>query len=389
MELEDLLIPIPDWLTTKNYLPYQIGSQVLKYDNKSSFPEIKEGSIVFFGLSSSDDKFSFSKNVRLFFYPLISHFTEVNLIDIGDVVEGKTFEDTCEVLSTIVSYCISNHALPVYLGFKHHEMLGIYNAYEKMKKIVNIATIDALIDADHQRDQVDEINWVTYLINREPNYLFNFSALAFQSYYVQEQILDLFEKLHFDLVRVGKIHQNLIHEVEPVIRSSDIVSVDLNSVRFADFPATTFLSPNGLTGEEICQIMRIAGMNENLSALAVFGDVISTQSHNETLTRVSYSLIAQMLWYFVHGYYNRPHENPYVDKEGFLKYIVANSELKTEFVFYKSNISNRWWMEVPFSSKSKPNLERHLLIPCTYDDYQEALNNIIPARWWKTYQKLL
>lgn len=389
MELEDILSPLPDWLTKKNYSSHQIGSQIIKYEQGHGFPEITEGNVVIFGLISRDEKNSFSQKVRTFFYSLTSHFPDVGLVDLGDFTEGETFDDTCEALSTIIAYCVSQHAIPVYLGYRHQESFGVYLAYEKLKKIVNLSVIDAMIDVHHQKDEVDETNWITYLIHREPNYLFNFSALAYQSYFVPEQFIDLFEKMHFDVVRLGKIRQNIFSEVEPIIRSTDSLSVDLNAIRFADFPASSLASPNGLSGEEICQIMRIAGMSENLSSLALFGDAMLNRPDRENEQHTSYLLIAQMLWYFVYGYYHRPHENPYHDRNIFLKYIVSNNELNSEIIFYKSNFSNRWWMEIPYRSKSMPELERHLIVPCTYEDYLEALNNVIPVRWWKTYQKLL
>ncbi len=33
--------------------------------------------------------------------------------------------------------------------------------------------------------------------------------------------------------------------------------------------------------------------------------------------------------------------------------------------------------------------KRHQFVPCSYQDYQTALNQEIPDRWWKVQQKLM
>ncbi len=54
--------------------------------------------------------------------------------------------------------------------------------------------------------------------------------------------------------------------------------------------------------------------------------------------------------------------------------------------FYKSNKSGRWWMEIDLISESKH--KRHTLIPCSYKDYQKALEQKIPNRWFRALKKL-
>jgi hypothetical protein len=55
-----------------------------------------------------------------------------------------------------------------------------------------------------------------------------------------------------------------------------------------------------------------------------------------------------------------------------------------ELNFYKSPASGRWWIEIP---KGDLQAERVQLVPCSSEDYQEALQGIIPKRWWKAQQK--
>src|SRR3546814_12147787 len=57
-----------------------------------------------------------------------------------------------------------------------------------------------------------------------------------------------------------------------------------------------------------------------------------------------------------------------------------------EVVFYKSNRSGRWWMQIPYPEQHSRN-DRFHLVPCSYRDYQQASSGEMPDRWWKTYQK--
>jgi len=45
-------------------------------------------------------------------------------------------------------------------------------------------------------------------------------------------------------------------------------------------------------------------------------------------------------------------------------------------------------MEVPFPPSNQSKYERHYLVPCNKEDYENAMKNELPDLWWKTYQKL-
>jgi len=58
-----------------------------------------------------------------------------------------------------------------------------------------------------------------------------------------------------------------------------------------------------------------------------------------------------------------------------------------ELVFYKSDKTERWWIEIPFISHLNNNLKRNSLLPCSHDEYIVACNNEMPERWWKAQRK--
>jgi len=175
-----------------------------------------------------------------------------------------------------------------------------------------------------------------------------------------------------------------LEDIEPMIRNADMLSFDISAVRYSDAPGNVNASPNGFYGEEACQIMRYAGLSDKLSSLGLYE--INPVIDNNNIT--SY-LAAQMLWYFIDGFVNRKHIIPQRDKENFIKYLVPIKNNQYEIIFYKYDITNQWWMEIPCSINNVDKYKRHYLVPCSYKDYQIACNDDIPDRLWMMFQKLL
>ena len=70
-------------------------------------------------------------------------------------------------------------------------------------------------------------------------------------------------------------------------------------------------------------------------------------------------------------------------------FIFLGTHTEDEILFYKSDKSGRWWIEIPYPNSDRSKFQRHLLVPCTYQVYEQALQNEMPSLWWKTYQKLI
>ena len=191
------------------------------------------------------------------------------------------------------------------------------------------------------------------------------------------------KNLYFDVYRLGAVRENL-EEVEPLVRNADMISVDVSAVRQSDAPGNGNASPNGFYGEEICKIIRYAGLSDKLSSIGFYEVNPRLDVNNQTA-----HLVAQMMWHFVDGYYNRKHDHPYKDKKDYVKYTVSIKDHKDQLIFYKSKKSDRWWMDVPVKNNYKNIYEKHHLVPCSYSDYETACKDDVPDRWWQAYQKLM
>lgn len=320
--------------------------------------------------------------IRSQFYKLSLTSDKFKMIDMGNILPGATINDTYYALIETIIFLNKKKIVPIIIGGGHDITFAIYKAYEKLEQTVNIATVDRKFDLGKPDDEVNNQNFLTKIVLHQPNYLFNYTNLATQSHYVDSGTLSFIEKLYFDHLRLGEI-RNDITLTEPLIRNADIFSFDTGAIRKSDCPGNTFISPNGLFGEEACRLMRYAGMSDKISCTGIF----------ETNTIIddsglSATLVAQMIWYFVEGFYARKNDFPHLEKSTYLKFRVNSDQAKTEIIFYKSPKSDRWWMEVPYPPDKRLKFERHHLVSCNYSDYEAACKDEIPDLWWKTFHKL-
>jgi len=129
--------------------------------------------------------------------------------------------------------------------------------------------------------------------------------------------------------------------------------------------------------------MRYAGLSEKLSCVGIF-ELTDDEDNGQTA-----HLAAQMAWFFFEGHYNRKAEMPHATSPNYTAYNVAVQNSEQPIVFFKSALTDKWWMDVPYSVSKKNRYERHHFVPCSYNDYITACNNEVPDRWWQAYQKLL
>ena len=239
----------------------------------------------------------------------------------------------------------------------------------------HLKSIDSKFDLGKQDGTALADSYLSKIIIEEPNNLFNYSNIGYQTYYNSQEEIDLIEKLYFDAYRLGEVCNNIAIS-EPVFRDADLVSLDLTCVKSSDSGNFNKFQPNGFNGKEICALARYAGISDKVSCFGIFNHQGNAQ---ET------ALIAQVIWYFIEGIHYRSNEYPFGSKDNYLKYTVPNEE--EDVVFYKSDKTERWWIEIPFFINSNNKLKKNTLLPCTQDDYLAACNQELPERWLKAQRK--
>jgi formiminoglutamase len=367
----------------------QLGNVVRAYIQPNDFPDLEETDIAILGIPEDRNAVANAgcgtapEEVRTQLYKLFQGGYNVRMVDLGNMLGGNTIQDTYFALATTLTELIKNDIVPIIVGGSQDLTFAFYQAYEKLGRIVNIAAIDPQFDLGHSEEEMNSQSYLSKIILHQPNYLFNYTNIGYQTYFVDQEAIALMKNLFFDSYRLGMVREN-IEEVEPMVRNADMLSVDVTAIRMSDAPGNANAIPNGFYGEEMCQIMRYAGMSDKLSALGIFEYNPKLDRHSQTS-----QLIAQMIWYFIDGYYSRKQDFPSDKKKDFMKFTVTLKEFKDHIIFYKSRKSDRWWMEVPIKARLKTRYERHHMVPCSHKDYKTACRNTIPDRWWQTYQKLM
>ena len=362
-----------------------IGSVTAAFN--SSFPDWESSDIVFFtvhenrGASVYDANDLDHSSIRQKLYDF-KWEGDLKITDLGILQSGSKIKDTYSALAEITFEVQKKGKLLLILGGSQDLTYANYAGYEKLEQPINLSCIDHSFDvALEKKEQISSSNFINHLILYKPSLLFNFSILGCQQYYVGNEDIRFFDELYFDYLRLGEL-QNAIAKSEPILRNTDLLSVDLSSIRFSDFNGSKFSAANGFFGNEMCQMMKYAGISDKISSIGLY----NLKSGN--LRDVDCELIGQLLFFAILGYSLRKKDYPYGNKKELIKYSVFHEDTKHDLVFHKSAKSDRWWLEVPYPPTKDFKFERHHLIPCNYEDYEIAQNGVIPDLWWKTYRKL-
>ncbi len=356
-----------------------LGSKVAFHTDKE-FPDSDKIRIAILGvLDNRGDKQAYEEvdliAIRKAFYGLYPGNWESPIADFGDILPGNSIEDTFFALQKVLSKLLRQGVIPIVLGGTQDLTYGMYRAYDSQEQMVNLVSVDSKFDLGKQEEGVSADSYLSKIILDEPNNLFNYCNIGYQTYYNSQEEIDLIEKLYFDAYRLGEI-SNTIELAEPVFRDADIVSIDLNSVKSSYSGNFVTFTPNGFDGKEICSLARYAGISDKVSSFGVFNH----QNKKEEAV-----LIAQILWYFIEGVNYRSNEYPFGSREHYIKYIVPLEN--EELVFYKSNKTERWWIEINFFAGQHNKLKKNTLLPCSHEEYLTACNQEIPERWWKAQRK--
>lgn len=325
------------------------------------------------GANKENEDFAFEE-FRKQLYSLYPGNWNVSIVDLGSVEAGESIEDTYFVVKKLVEELVKKKITPIIVGGSQDLTYAMYRAYDNLDQMVNLVAVDSKFDFAKE-DSLVSNSFLSKIIVEEPNNLFNYANIGFQTYYNSQEEIDLIEKLYFEAYRLGEVSNN-IAVAEPVFRDADLVSVDMNAVQSSYSGNNKEFSPNGFTGKEICALARYAGISDKVTSFGIFNFNSNT---NEVV------LITQMLWYFIEGFCFRSNEYPFGTKENYIKYIVLIED--EELVFYKSNITGRWWIEIPFLTNVNNKLKRNTLLPCMHEDYLAACEQEIPERWWKAQRR--
>ena len=304
--------------------------------------------------------------IRSSLYGLYEGEWGLKILDLGNLRIGQTVEDTYAILEQLTTYLIERGGVLLILGGGHDLMTPIYKGHSALGRPLNFASIDAYLDFQ-DGDSYHSRSFLSHLLASKKSMLSNYNLFGYQTYLCNPKEVHLLNQMDFNLIRLGEVNSDL-NEMEPYIRCVDHLSVDISVIKASEAPANTYSSPNGMTAEGLCMMLRYAGLSNRVKSV-LFSELNPRLDKNSQSAKV----YAQAIWYFLEGLHLRQGD---LLSENFsdLKVFHVHSELN-ELVFYKSLVSDKWWVDF---SNQKGSFEN--LLPCSSLDYIKAVDGELSGR---------
>ena len=382
---DDLLKPVDDHLIVHNELKSSLilGNRIRIHSVKNGIPDLDSVKIALIGIPEERNSVDYIgdelnlNEIRKSFYNLYPGNWSLEISDLGNLILGNNAEESYGRLVSLMTILLKKNIIPVLIGGSQDLLYPIYRSYDSFQNTVNIVNVDPNFDLGDSSQPINNLSYLGKIILEEPHNLFNYSNIGYQTYHNSQEEIDLMNNLYFEAYRLGDVSSK-IRLVEPVMRDAHIVSIDMKSVRSSELSSRQKFSPNGFDGKEICTISRYAGISNKVSSFGIF----EYKSSNED--EITEMLISQIIWYFIEGVCCRVQDSDFNNEDEYNKFTVIVDEY--ELIFYKNNITSRWWIEI-FGEGSNTKLKQTTLLPCTIEDYETAKNGDIPERWFKAVKK--
>lgn len=383
--IEDFFSPVHQDLIdfTENLLAESIGCELSKHSDALGFPDLEGVQVVFFdvkenrGSVSNEGTGIGADEVRKQLYALYPGNWKVKLADLGTIERGNSTTDTYYAVENTIAFLLKKSILPIIIGGSKELIYANYKAYHHLDQVVNLCVASPDFSLGNAEEEVDGTNFLSKIVLEQPSILFNYINLGYQTYYSSQSQIDLMDQLSFETYRLGLLNDITI--AEPVMRDADMVAFDVSVIKNSVAPANANGNPNGVDGAQICALARYAGISDKVSSFGIY-------EYNKLLDNnfQTAKLLSQVIWYFIEGYSLRKKDYPFCDVSQYNKYIVLHDG--EEVVFFQSNKSDRWWIELELLRESK--YKRQMLIPCTKEDYALATQGRLSERWFKALKKL-
>lgn len=276
-------------------------------------------------------------------------FKEISIVDLGDSMY-MTHEEIAELIYSLIQQSV----FPILIGFSEDIITSISNLWGKHILPHSIGWIDSQIDENVQTELEQNI-----FIKKQ-------FFIGLQRHLLQEKSLQIIQSSVKPIFLSEFRKNNSV--IESYIRNSEIIYINLNSIRNSDFPFSG--NPSGYYSEEIISLAKHTGSSDKSSLV-----VISDWRINEGSSGIHSTLISHMIWYILEGYILKLKDHRSKSKN-LTHYVVELKNSEIHLDFFKSESSGKWWIK-------EPNQEENYhgnLIPCTYEEYLKTVHENLPER---------
>lgn len=353
MNFEDFIIA-PKQVRTE---PWQIGHSIVN--------DIVEDAIVLLFVSDyrgakGDAEVQDFTTIRREFYKLSRLDFEIPVVDLGDLVSGRSVEDTHYILQEVLSACHYKRAIPVIIGGSNDLAYSLFSALNFHHKDINYTQISNVISLA-QSNEITESNFLSKILSSKNFSVKNYHHLGYQKHLNEMDSVKLLKEVQFDIIRLAEM-MNSTHKTEPYFRKAHLVTLNCDAVESIGDGFSVNPQVNGLNRREVCAYMKEMGLSENLQSVGIFNFNIYSED------RLNHQLLGQMLWYLIEGINiqkTHPRERQY---ETF--YILIDDE---KYAFKRDVFRDLWY----FGEDDDINE----CIPCSKSDFEDGKRGFLNPRF--------
>lgn len=355
MNLEDVLLQ-PEKIKVEKW---QLGSLIKG--------EITEGALVLIfcsdyrGAGLTEQQADFSQ-VRRALYSLSRLDFTVPICDLGDLISGKTPEDTHYILEELVTLCLRKQAFPIIVGGSNDLTFPLFSALNQAQENLNYTQISNIVSLSNQEEEINEYDFLPRILSSKKFTLGNYHHLGYQKHLNEIDSIKLMKEVDFEIKRLADM-MNSTEQTEPFFRRAHLVTINCDAVESFSEAFSVHPQVNGLNRREICAYMKEAGLSDRLMGLGIFNYNVGS-SH-----QLNHQLLAQMIWHFVEGI-NIQRSHP-KEREFETFWILIDEE---QFAFQRDTFSGLWYFG------TDEDVEK--LIPCSSQEYEAAKRGTLNPRFF-------
>ncbi len=295
--------------------------------------------------------------------------------DLGNLLPQSSIENRKLALKELISEFQKTNKNLLIFSNRQEIVSQYFEVLKDRKQKVALTHIDKQAQI-YKTAHSSQLGLIGAEIVNKKSVLNDLAVLATQEYFMQESEKTFLSKNAFFEVRTAQIRQHVLL-AEPFIREVDAVSFNLAAIDACAAPAQENASPNGLNSLEACQFFNFLGYSNPSKIIFLYGYREELDFGNKTA-----ALLAQMFWYYIKSSALRIVEKPAENNPNFTRFIINQSYPNIQISYYKSKISQRWWIEI-IREKQKP-----AYFPVAMHEYLSAEKNEIPDEWMYYFKKL-
>jgi arginase family enzyme len=236
--------------------------------------QIDSSTLVIFGVnetrnSSNPGAAHSSDAIRQFLYSLSASNLKQPMVDLGNIKQTASPADTYMAVRDVVEYLVGKGATCIILGGTQEITWPLYLATAEHVVNPTVSVIDYTIDMGSNDGDFSSSCYIDKILKDGGDQLFALNVIGYQGYLVDSRHLDVLSARNYELSRLGFV-RGAMSEIEPTLRDSHLISLDMGCIKQSDSPGVVYPSPNGFYSEEICQLARYSGVSSSAKVFGLF-----------------------------------------------------------------------------------------------------------------------